>query len=114
VAGASLFFLLEVKSGQDPITWAYQYLVMVASGLYVPLTILPGWLQWLSNVLPQTYGLAAVRLIVLTGSGWGSVSLWTNLAPLALATLLTLLFGYGMLTLALHRAERGGGIGVVV
>jgi ABC-2 type transport system permease protein len=114
VAGASLFFLLEVKSGQDPITWAYRYLVMLASGLYVPLTVLPGWLQWLSGVLPQTYGLAAVRLIVLTGAGWQSAALWANLAPLALATLLTLVFGYGMLTWALRRAERGGGIGVVV
>jgi ABC-2 type transport system permease protein len=114
VAGASLFFLLEVKSGQDPITWAYRYLVMLASGLYVPLALLPGWLAWLSGVLPQTYGLAAVRLIVLTGAGWGSAALWGVLAPLAFATLLTVLFGYGMLTLALRRAERGGGIGVVV
>ena len=38
IAGASLFFLLEVKSGQDPITWAYRYLVMLFSGLYVPLS----------------------------------------------------------------------------
>jgi ABC-2 type transport system permease protein len=114
VAGASLFFLLEVKSGQDPITWAYQYLVMLASGLYVPLTVLPGWLHWLSGVLPQTYGLAAVRLIVLTGAGWDSAALWANLAPLAVATVLTLLWGYGMLTWALRRAERAGGIGVVV
>lgn len=114
IAGASLFFLLEVKSGQDPITWTYRYLVMLASGLYVPLTVLPGWLQWLSGVLPQTYGLAAVRLIVLTGASWDSAALWANLAPLALATLLTLLFGYGMLTWALRRAERAGGIGVVV
>jgi ABC-2 type transport system permease protein len=114
VAGASLFFLLEVKSGQDPITWAYRYLVMLASGLYVPLALLPGWLQGLSGVLPQTYGLSAVRQIVLTGAGWRSAALWGNLAPLALATLLTVLFGYGLLTLALRRAERGGGIGVVV
>ncbi len=114
IAGASLFFLLEVKSGQDPITWAYRYLVMLASGLYVPLTVLPGWLQRLSGVLPQTYGLAAVRLIVLTGASWDSAALWANLVPLALATLLTLLFGYGMLSWALRRAERGGGIGVVV
>ena len=114
VAGASLFFLLEVKSGQDPITWAYRYLVMLVSGLYVPLSVLPGWLQWLSGVLPQTYGLAAVRQIVLTGAGWKSAALWGNMAPLALATLLAVVLGYGMLTLALHRAERGGGIGVVV
>lgn len=114
VAGASLFFLLEVKSGQDPITWAYRYLVLLASGLYVPLSVLPGWLRWLSGVLPQTYGLAAVRQMVLTGAGWGSSALWGTLAPLAVAALLTLLCGYGMLSLALRRAERGGGVGVVV
>ncbi|HEY7780422.1 MAG TPA: ABC transporter permease [Ktedonobacterales bacterium] len=114
VAGASLFFLLEVKSGQDPITWAYRYLVMLASGLYVPLAILPGWLRWLSGILPQTYGLAAVRQVVLTGAGWGSAPLWAALVPLALAAALTAACGYGLLTLALRRAERGGGIGVVV
>ncbi|HEY7832902.1 MAG TPA: hypothetical protein VIG30_04965, partial [Ktedonobacterales bacterium] len=92
----------------------YRYLVMLASGLYVPLAVLPGWLRGLSGILPQTYGLAAVRQIVLTGAGWGSAALWSNLAPLALAALVTVLCGYGMLTLALRRAEHQGGIGVVV
>lgn len=41
IAGASLFFWLDVKTGQDPITWIYRYLVMIVSGLYVPLTVLP-------------------------------------------------------------------------
>jgi ABC-2 type transport system permease protein len=114
VAGASLFFLLEVKSGQDPITWAYRYLVMLASGLYVPLSVLPGWLQRLSGILPQTYGLAVVRALVLTGAPWNAPIIWENLLPLALATLLTLLSGYAMLSMALRRAERSGGVGVVV
>lgn len=114
VIGASLFFLLEVKSGQDPITWAYGYLVMLASGLYVPLTILPAWLRILSGVLPQTYGLAAVRALVLTGASWNASVVWENLLPLALATLVTLSAGYVMLSVALRRAERQGGIGVVV
>src|SRR5690242_18168736 len=114
VAGASLFFLLEVKSGQDPITWAYRYLVMLASGLYVPLSVLPGWLRGLSGILPQTYGLAAVRALVLTGASWDAPAVWGNLLPLAAATLLTLGAGYAMLSAALRRAERGSGIGVVV
>lgn len=67
IAGASLFFLLEVKSGQDPITWAYRYLVMLFSGLYVPLATLPVWLRAVGAVLPQTYGLASVRGLVLAG-----------------------------------------------
>lgn len=114
VAGASLFFLLEVKSGQDPITWAYRYLVMLASGLYVPLTVLPRWLRSLSSILPQTYGLAVVRVLVLTGTAWNAPTVWENLIPLAIATLLTVCVGYAMLVLALRRAERRGGIGVVV
>lgn len=114
IAGASLFFLLEVKSGQDPITWGYRYLVMLASGLYIPLAVVPGWLRWLSGALPQTYGLAAVRLLVLTGADWRSAALWGNLAPLIIAALICALSGYGLLTLALQRAERAGGIGVVV
>lgn len=114
VAGASLFFLLEVKSGQDPITWAYRYLVMLASGLYVPLTILPGWLRSLSGILPQTYGFTVVRACVLTGASWNAPIVWENLIPLAVATLLTLCIGYAMLATALRRTERRGGIGVVV
>jgi len=112
IAGASLFFLLEVKSGQDPITWAYRYLVMLVSGLYVPLTILPGWLRAIGTVLPQTYGLAAVRALVLTGASGGLVT--GNLLGLLITSAFTVATGYTMLTWALRRAERRGGIGVVV
>ncbi len=112
IAGASLFFLLEVKSGQDPITWAYRYLVMLVSGLYVPLTILPSWLRAVGSVLPQTYGLAAVRALVLNGADAGLVA--GNLLGLFVTSALAVAAGYGMLTWALRRAERRGGIGVVV
>jgi ABC-2 type transport system permease protein len=112
IAGSSLFFLLEVKSGQDPITWAYRYLVMLVSGLYVPLAILPGWLRAIGAVLPQTYGLAAVRALVLTGADAQLVA--GGFFGLLITSALACAAGFGMLTWALHRAERGGGIGVVV
>jgi ABC-2 type transport system permease protein len=112
IAGASLFFLLEVKSGQDPITWAYRYLVMLVSGLYVPLAILPGWLRAFGAVLPQTYGLAVVRALVLTGADARVVA--GSLFGLLVTSALACAAGFGMLTWALRRAERGGGIGVVV
>jgi ABC-2 type transport system permease protein len=112
VAGASLFFLLEVKSGQDPITWAYRYLVMLVSGLYVPLSILPGWLRAIGSVLPQTYGLSAVRALVLAGADPTLVR--GSVLGLFITSALAIAAGYGMLTWALRRAERQGGIGVVV
>lgn len=112
VAGASLFFLLEVKSGQDPITWAYRYLVMLVSGLYVPLKILPGWLRAIGSALPQTYGLAAMRALVLTGADAGLVR--DSLIGLLITSMVAIAAGFGMLRWALRRAERQGGIGVVV
>lgn len=112
LAGASLFFLLEVKSGQDPITWVYRYLVMLVTGLYVPLALLPEWLRAVGNVLPQTYGLAAVRALVLTGADARLVT--GSLVGLLVSALVACAVGYAMVTWALHRAERRGGIGVVV
>ncbi len=112
VAGASLFFLLEVKSGQDPITWAYRYLVMLVSGLYVPLTILPGWLRAIGGVHPQTYCLAAIRALVPTGADAGLV--WGSLIGLLITSAVAIAAGYGMLAWALRRAERRGGSGGVV
>lgn len=114
IAGASLFFLLEVKSGQDPITWAYRYLVMLATGLYVPLSLLPGWLRTLGRALPQTYAFAAERKIVLTGAGWGSADVRHEVIGLAAGAAFALLAGCGLLNLALRRAEREGGLGAVV
>jgi ABC-2 type transport system permease protein len=114
IAGASLFFLLEVKSGQDPITWAYRYLVMLFSGLYVPLSVLPGWLRGVGATLPQTYGFAALRALVLNGGGLGDPSVWRPLLGLAVTALLACAAGFLLLRGALRRAERRGGIGVVV
>lgn len=114
IAGASLFFLLEVKSGQDPITWAYRYLVMIASGLYVPVALLPGWLGAVGAALPQTYAFAAVRALLLTGAGWEAPQVGGNIGALAMAAPIALGSGWAMLTWALRRAERRSGLGVVV
>jgi hypothetical protein len=63
-------------------------------------------------VLPQTYGLAAVRALVLTGADPRIVV--GGIAGLLVTSALACGSGFGMLTWALRRAERRGGIGVVV
>jgi len=114
VAGASLFFLLEVKSGQDPITWAYKYLVMLITGLYVPLSVLPQWVRAAGAILPQTDTFSVERAVLLTGAGLTSHLVVTSLLSLAIVTGVAVVWGYLMLRTALRRAERRGGIGVVV
>ncbi len=114
IAGASLFFLLEVKNGSDPITWAYKYLVMLAAGLYVPVALLPSWLRVIGTTLPQTYAFAAERTIVLTGAGWSAGQVGGDIIGLGIGAAVALAAGCWMLSLALRRAEQRGGIGVVV
>jgi ABC-2 type transport system permease protein len=114
IAGASLFFLLEVKSGADPITWSYKYLVMLITGLYIPLSILPVWVRAAGAVLPQTPAFAIERAVLLTGAGLESRLVVTSLAVLVIVTGVVVVWGYLMLRTALRRAEQRGGIGVVV
>lgn len=110
--GASLIFLLEVKNGEDPITWTYRYLVQIVSGLYVPLVVLPAWLRGVGYALPQTYAFSAVRLFALKGAVHGALP--GDMIGLGLGALAALSLGIVMLQWALVRAERLSGLGVVV
>ena len=110
--GASLFFLLEVKSGQDPVTWIYQYLIQIVTGLYVPIAVLPKWLAGIGSVLPQTYTFNAMRSTILNGSGFSSIT--PDLLGLGTGTVIVVGLGLVMMRWALARAERQSGLGVVV
>jgi ABC-2 type transport system permease protein len=110
--GASLFFLLEVKKGQDPITWVYGYLIQIVTGLYIPVAVLPGWLAALGRVLPQTYAFHVMRLAMLSGAPVSSLT--PALIGLALGAVVTMGLGVGMMHWALRHAERTAGLGVVV
>ena len=112
LAGASLIFLLEVKNGQDPVTWTYQYLIQIVSGLYIPLTVLPRWMRAVGYVLPQTYAFSSMRLLVLTGAGHDAVL--ANLVGLLIGSVAAFVIGILMMRWALVRAERLSGLGVVV
>lgn len=114
LAGASTFFLLEVKNGQDPITWGYGHLATLVSGLYIPLAALPVWLGAISPLIPQTHALALLRATLLGGAGWSAPLVAASLGWLALLTVAALAGGWALLDLALRRAERQGGIGVMV
>lgn len=78
-------FVMVLKRG-DPITWLFSVLFTLFGGVYYPVTILPAWMQTLSNLLPITYGLRAMRLALLQGGTWHV--LLPDLFPLAFFVLL--------------------------
>src|SRR5437773_4873524 len=59
-----------------------QGLLLVVSGVYYPVSVLPEWMQWISKISPATYALDAARKSILHGVGLRS--LWGDIWPLLL------------------------------
>ena len=57
-----------------------QGVLLVVSGVYYPVSVLPEWMQWIAKVSPATYALRADRNAILNGVGLGS--LWGDIWPL--------------------------------
>src|SRR5689334_5357758 len=57
-----------------------QGLLLVVSGVYYPVTILPQWMQWLSVISPATYTLEGARKAIIDGAGISEV--WGDIWPL--------------------------------
>ena len=57
-----------------------QGVLLVVSGVYYPVSVLPGWMQALAKISPATYALRGIRHAVLDGSG--VTALWSDIWPL--------------------------------
>jgi ABC-2 type transport system permease protein len=60
----SASFILIFKQG-DPVNWFITALSGLFGGVFFPVSILPIWLQFISNILPITYSLRAIRHALL-------------------------------------------------
>jgi ABC-2 type transport system permease protein len=57
-----------------------QGILLVVSGVYYPVSVLPEWMQWLAVVSPATYALEGARDAILEGAG--IAELWDEIWPL--------------------------------
>jgi ABC-2 type transport system permease protein len=46
-----------------------QGLLLVVSGVYYPVSVLPEWMQWLAKISPATYALRGCRAAIIDGAG---------------------------------------------
>ena len=54
-----------------------QGLLLVVSGVYYPVSVLPQWMQWLATISPATYALRGCRAAIIDGAGL--TDLWTEI-----------------------------------
>jgi ABC-2 type transport system permease protein len=54
--------------------------LLVVSGVYYPVSVLPEWMQWIAKVSPATYALDGIREAILEGQGLSAM--WDEIWPL--------------------------------
>ena len=66
-----------------------QGLMLVVSGVYYPVSVLPDWMQWISKISPATYALRGNRDQILAGAGLR----WSDVWPLLVIGVLSIPIG---------------------
>jgi ABC-2 type transport system permease protein len=84
---ASVLPLLFTERGMQMV-FVTQSCLLLISGVYYPVEVMPGWMQALSKLSPATYALVAVREALLRGAGVGELGY--VLLPLFLVGLCTI------------------------
>jgi ABC-2 type transport system permease protein len=77
-----------------------QGVMLVVSGVYYPVSVLPGWMQWISKISPATYALRGIRNAILHGAGPSQV--WRDIWPLLVIGVVSIPLGL----LVFRRGER--------
>jgi ABC-2 type transport system permease protein len=83
-----------------------QGLLLVVSGVYYPVDIMPGWMQAISTISPATYALHGIRAAVLDGAGAGAV--WGDLWPLIVLGIVAIPAGLAVFRAGERYAKRHG------
>jgi len=104
IVGAVLPLLFPERGSQ--MTHVIIALLLLVSGVYYPVEVLPGWLQTASWFSPATYVLNGVRATLLDGAA--TLTLWPHIWPLLVIGALTIPAGLRIFRAAERYAKRAG------
>jgi ABC-2 type transport system permease protein len=76
---AAILPLVSPEKGMQVVS-IFQSLLLMFSGVYYEINILPQWMQWVARFSPATYALRGMRASILNGAGWSEV--WIFVGPL--------------------------------
>jgi ABC-2 type transport system permease protein len=115
LVGAMAFVGLGIASASFPLLWtekglqmAYivQAVVLLVSGVYYPVDVLPGWMQALSTISPATYVIRGMRAALLDGADLAT--LWPEVWPALVVGVLSVPLGLRLFVAVERYAKRTG------
>jgi ABC-2 type transport system permease protein len=83
-----------------------QGMLLVVSGVYYPVEVLPNWLEWISVISPATYALDGARDAILGGMGLSSM--WDEIWPLLVIGVVSIPLGLAVFRRGERYAKRHG------
>jgi ABC-2 type transport system permease protein len=102
---AAVLPLISSEKGAQ-VGFIAQGLLLVVSGVYYPVSVLPQWMQWIGTASPATYALRGIRVAVLNGGGVSAV--WGDIWPLLVAGVVSIPLGLAVFRAGERYAKRHG------
>jgi ABC-2 type transport system permease protein len=102
--GAVLPLLFTERGAQ--MTYIIRAVMLLVSGVYYPISVLPKWMQPLSLLSPATYVLDGLRRAIQHGQGVGA--LWGDIWPLIISAVVSLPLGLAIFNAGERYAKRTG------
>jgi ABC-2 type transport system permease protein len=83
-----------------------QGMLLVVSGVYYPVEVMPGWMEAVAAISPATYALEGIRAAILDGAGLGDLG--GDLWPLAVLGVASIPLGLAVFRTGERYAKRHG------
>jgi ABC-2 type transport system permease protein len=81
-----------------------QGVMLVVSGVYYPVSVMPEWMQWIAKISPATYALRGDRNSIVHGTGL----IWADVWPLLIIAVVATPLGLAIFRVGERYAKRHG------
>ncbi len=105
--GASVLPLLFTERGSQ-MSYIVKAVILLVSGVYYPISVLPGWMQPAARISPATYVLDGLRAALQHNAAIWSPTIWASTWPLLISGVLSVPLGLWIFGLAERYAKRTG------
>lgn len=102
---AAVMPLLSPEKGQQ-VTYIVSAVLLLVSGVYYEVDVLPGWMQAIARLSPVTYALNGIRDALLEGASMSS--LWSSIRPLLVMGVIFVPLGLWVFHLGERYAKQTG------